>query len=74
MEQLIDKLMVDVEGFDPKSCYATSSIASKIINNKVSTTANYEWESADGHVIKEKYGELFIEFFELEVLIVLIGV
>lgn len=57
MDDLIDILLTEAEGFDPKTTYATSSIASKIIDNKVVTTANYTWEAADGAIIKEKYGK-----------------
>jgi glucokinase len=36
--------------------YGAISIASKILNNKVVTNANYNWELADGDAIKKEFG------------------
>lgn len=59
LEEVIEQVIKEADGFDPKSCYATSSIASKIINNKIASTANYHWPFADGNEIKAKFGRKF---------------
>jgi glucokinase len=59
MDQLIDQCILEADGFNPKVCFASVSIASKIGDNKVQSTANYSWEAADGKLLKEKYGKMY---------------
>lgn len=40
----------------PTQVYGAISIASKILNNRAVTNANYNWELADGTVIKHEFG------------------
>ena len=41
---------------EPSKIFGAVSFASKILQNKTVTNANYKWESTDGNAIKEKFG------------------
>ena len=62
LEEVIDLVVKEADGFKPKSCYASCSIASKIIDNKIASTANYHWPYADGNEIRNKYGNFCGKF------------
>lgn len=40
---------------DPVYVWSAISIASKILNNRAVTKANYNWELADGNLLKEEF-------------------
>lgn len=44
------------EKIQPPQVYGAICIASKILNNKAVTNANYNWELADGDAVKQEFG------------------
>lgn len=55
MSEFFHSFFKDLE-VKPTQVYGAISIASKILNNKAVTNANYNWELADGTAIKQEFG------------------
>ena len=57
MEDLLERLKQEYDQFKPENTVSAISMASKIVNNSMRSTANYDWEWCDGNKVKEDYGK-----------------